>query len=87
MGARIVVEASEQEVFPKVSGVSASNKFLTRRLKVRWRSYGALAPSGKRPNAREDHWFVATADERELIPTGSYASFLVVFRREKLPKS
>jgi hypothetical protein len=45
MSARIVVEAGEQEVFPKVLDVSASNKFLTRRLKVRWRSYGAVANS------------------------------------------
>ena len=30
-----MVEAGEQEVFPKVLDVSASNKFLTRRLKVR----------------------------------------------------
>jgi len=32
---RIVVEAGEQEVFSKVLGVSESNKFLTRQLKVR----------------------------------------------------
>jgi hypothetical protein len=42
---RIVVEAGEQEVFPKFLGVSASNKFLTRQLKVRWRAYGAVANS------------------------------------------
>jgi hypothetical protein len=76
MSARIVVEAGEQAVFPKVLGVSASNKFLTRSVEGQMallRSIGSVRQTSKR---ERDHWFVCTADERELIPTGSYASFL-----------